>query len=284
MSDIDALRQKIRSRIPQNAGRWFDVHNANGDKAVIRIYQEIGWFGITAEDFAIELDAITAPEIEVQINSPGGDVFDSIAIYNALRAHPARVTMRVDGIAASAASVIVQAGDHRVMLSASQVFIHEAWGLAVGSAEEMRAFADMLDKQSDVIAGIYANRSGESAEHFRSLMAAETWLTDAESVEAGLADEVVTPKRQQTENALDRRRLTDHLESVVADAESLTDRITQVVTLRAEQGKATDDSWRTREHVDRVAEALDALRGALTPVEDDTAEVEREYLRFLAAS
>lgn len=196
------LRERMRARLPKAGwdGKWYEISNAAGDNdepAVIRLYQEIGYWGVTAEDFARELDAVSASTIEVWINSPGGDVFDGIAIYNVLRAHSARVITRVDGIAASAASVIAQAGDHRVMLESAQMMIHEAWGLAIGPADEIRAFADILDQQNEVIAGVYASRSGGDAEAFRALMSAETWLTDEQTVELGLADEVVVPERQE---------------------------------------------------------------------------------------
>lgn len=207
---MDPLHKRMLARANTRArtDRWYEITNDAGPKATVRIYSEIGYFGVTAEDFASEIEAIAAPEIEVQINSPGGLVFDGIAIFNALRAHPARVTTRVDGIAASAASVIAQAGDHRVMVESAQMMIHEARGLVVGTAGEMREFAELLDKQSDVIAGIYANRSGGDAAKFRDLMAAETWLTDKEAIDNGLADEVYVPPRQDgaaNKNALEER-------------------------------------------------------------------------------
>ncbi|MDZ7732209.1 MAG: Clp protease ClpP [Acidimicrobiia bacterium] len=191
------LRDRMRARIPRNtSGRWYQIRNLDEDRVVVRIYDEIGFFGVSAEDFASEIARLDVGEIEVQINSPGGDVFDGIAIYNAIRTHPARVTTRVDGVAASAASVIAQAGDHRVMLQSSQMMIHEAWGLAIGPADEMREFADLLDQQNDIIAGIYATRSGGEIDEFRSLMSAETWMTDQEAVDRGLADELVVPALQ----------------------------------------------------------------------------------------
>lgn len=172
---------------------WYEIKNATSDVAEVRIYDEIGWFGITAEQFVAELDEITAPEMVVAINCPGGDVFDGIAIYNALRSHPAKVTTRVDSLAASIASVILQAGDTRVMLSASQLMIHDAWGLAIGNARDMREMADLLDRQSDVIASIYAANGPEDTAHYRALMEEDKWFTDEEAVEEGLADEVIDP-------------------------------------------------------------------------------------------
>lgn len=199
------LRKRMLARLPKNSGQqWYEIRNADGDRAVVRIYEEIGYWGVTAEDFAREVEAITAPEIEVQLNSPGGDVFDGIAIFNLLRAHDARIITRVDGLAASAASVIAQAGDQRIMVEASQMMIHEAWGLAIGPADEIRAFADLLDRQNEVIANIYASRSDGDAKKFRDLMAAETWLTHDGAVELGLADEVLIPPRQAAGSARPR--------------------------------------------------------------------------------
>lgn len=190
---MNPLRDRMFALLPKSRS-WYEIRNADSDeKAVVRIYDEISWWGVTAAELADEIATITAPEIEVQINSPGGDVFDGLAIYNALRLHPATITTRVDGLAASAASVIVQAGDRRVMVQSSQMMIHEAWGVAVGPADVMVEFAALLEQQNDVIADIYALRGEGDADHFKQLMAAETWLTDAATVELGLADEVYVP-------------------------------------------------------------------------------------------
>lgn len=214
------LRSKMRARLPVNAGRWYEI-KSQGDKAVVRIYNEIGYFGVSAEEFASDLDGITASEIEVQINSPGGEVFGGLAIYNALRMHPAHVTTRVDGIAASAASVIVQAGDHRVMLGGAQMMIHEAWGLAVGPSADLREFADLLDKQSDIMAKLYADRSGGDVAEIRQMMAAETFLTDQEAVDAGLADEVVNPDRKDTAGKSSAKWTSDDLQALAAEIQKL---------------------------------------------------------------
>jgi ATP-dependent Clp endopeptidase proteolytic subunit ClpP len=193
MPDIKSMRERVRNLA--TAGRWYDIRNADDDTATVRIYDEIGYWGVTEEQFARDLAAVSASEITVQISSPGGDVFAGVAIYNALRAHSARITTRVDGVAASIASVISQAGDTRVILSGAQMMIHEAWGLAIGNATEMREMADVLERQNVNIANIYAARSGGDADKFLELMSSgDTWLTAAEAVELGLADEVVDPK------------------------------------------------------------------------------------------
>jgi ATP-dependent protease ClpP protease subunit len=175
---------------------WYRIDNASADTAEMWLFDEISWFGVSAATFVEELRAITSPRILVHINSPGGDVFDGIAIGSLLRGHPAYVTTRDESLAASIASVIMQAGDRRVMVQHSTMMIHEARGAFWGQADEMRAFADLLDKVSDNIAGIYADRSGDTKgdrEAFRAAMRAETWLSDVEAVELGLADEVEIP-------------------------------------------------------------------------------------------
>src|SRR5690606_20686326 len=136
----------------------------NGDEAVVRVYDEIWDLGINAQDFVSDLDDITAPKMRVEINSPGGDVWSGIAIYNALRMHPASVTTRVDGIAASIASVIAQAGDTRIMLGGSQMMVHNAWGLTVGNRLDHAEMADVLEHQDGLIASIYATASGKDAD------------------------------------------------------------------------------------------------------------------------
>jgi ATP-dependent Clp endopeptidase proteolytic subunit ClpP len=188
-------RDRVRAAMARQ-GRWYDVHNAAADVAVVRIYDEISWWGVSADEFAADIAAITAGTIEVQINSPGGNVFDGLAIYNALRLHPARIVTRVDGLAASAASVIAQAGDHRIMVSSSQMMIHEAWGVAVGNAADMLDMATLLEQQNTVLAELYAERSGGDVDNFRQMMATETWFTAQAAVDAGLADEVLVPARQ----------------------------------------------------------------------------------------
>ncbi len=179
------------------SGSWYSISNKHDPvEAEIFLYDEIGYFGVTAADFVQDLVDVTAPEIRVHMSSRGGDVFDGVAIFNALRTHEARITIQVDSLAASVASVIAQAGDERIMVTGSQMMIHDAWGLAVGNAEDMRDFADTLDKQTDNIAAIYAERAGDGRKksHYRSPMRDETWMNAAEAVGEGLADSVIKPE------------------------------------------------------------------------------------------
>lgn len=201
--------ERLRSRPSAKAGDWYRIEAKAGDRrAEVSIYDEIGMWGTTAKDFAGEIRALEVDAITLRINSPGGDAWDGVAIYNAVKDHPAQVTVVVDGIAASAASVIAQAGDRIVMNRGSQMMIHDASGLVMGNAEDMREFAEVLDKMSDSLAGIYAARAGGTVEEWRATMRKDTWYMAAEAVEAGLADEVAADDDKPAATNSARPRVT----------------------------------------------------------------------------
>lgn len=170
----------------------FRIHNAVDGVASVDIYADIDpWWGVSGESFRRELEQVTAERLEVHINSGGGDVHEGLAIMNSLRDHPAEVTVIVDGLAASAASFIaVGSGGRLVMHEASTLMIHDAWTFTGGDAADMAKTAATLDKLSDLIAGVYAAKSGTPVEEWRAAMREESWFTAEEAVLVGLADEV----------------------------------------------------------------------------------------------
>ncbi|HET6286343.1 MAG TPA: head maturation protease, ClpP-related [Amycolatopsis sp.] len=167
------------------------------------IYAEIGDWGVTAQEFVPALQAITADVIEVHLNSPGGDVFDGVAIYNALRQHAARIVVHIDGLAASAASFIAQAGDHVYIARNAQMMIHEASGICFGNAGDMTAMAEVLERCSNSIADIYSQKAGSTVASWRKAMKVETWYDSKEAVAAGLADEVEVIEADRAANEFD---------------------------------------------------------------------------------
>ena len=188
--------------------RWYEFR-AQARGAEIVIYDEIGAFGIAAKAFLDELKALgPVAELTVRINSPGGSVFDGVAIYNALKRHEARVTVCVDGIAASIASVIAIAGDEIVMPENAMLMLHDPSGLVMGTASDMRAMADALDKMKAGMVAAYRDKSGRDDAEIEALMAAETWLSAQEAVELGLADRVEEPVRMAAHFDLSRFRNT----------------------------------------------------------------------------
>lgn len=172
---------------------WYRIENtaAAAVAAQVHIYDEIGFFGVTAADFVRDL-AAAAGDLDVHLNCPGGDVFEAVAIYNALAQRPGTVSVYIDGLAASAASFIAQAASpgRLVIAENASMMIHDAFGMGIGNAADMRQLADLLDAQSENIASIYAKRSGRPAAGFRDAMRAETWYVGPAAVAAGLADAV----------------------------------------------------------------------------------------------
>lgn len=175
--------------------RWYTIRaRAAGAAPEVQIHGEIGLGGITVADFSRDLKGLGEPKaITVGINSLGGAVFDGIAIHNILARHPAKVTVRVDGIAASVASLIAMAADQVVMPENAFMMIHDPWAGVVGDAEDLRAMADVMDKVKQAMVAGYARKSGKAEAEIARLMAEETWLTAAEAVAMGFAGEVMQP-------------------------------------------------------------------------------------------
>lgn len=149
-----------------------------------------GDWGVSAKEFTVALAELpdSVQTIRLYINSPGGEIWDALAIVNQLIRHPARTVAVVDGIAASAASMIAAACDELRMGVGAQLMIHDAWNIAIGDEAAMLAAAARLSRDSDTIAAIYAAKAGGTIEGWRELMRAETWYDPAEAVAAGLAD------------------------------------------------------------------------------------------------
>lgn len=170
---------------------WFKINALTSTRAEVLIFGEIGW-DVRAADFAKSLAEVDAEELTVRVNSPGGDVYEGLAIMNALRGHPATVTTIVEGLAASAASVIAIGGGDRVICRPNgELMIHEAWTMSQGNAGELEKTVADLNRVSANLAEIYASKAGTDADMWRSAMKAETWFSANEALEAGLVDEVV---------------------------------------------------------------------------------------------
>jgi len=170
---------------------------AQGTEAEVWLYDEIGegWFsGLSAKQFAKDIKALgNIEKIILRLNSPGGDVFEGVAIYNILKQHKASVIVQVDGLAASIASVIAMAGNEIKMAQNAMMMIHEAWTFCVGPASELRAAADMIEKVNGSIVGTYMTRATIGQEKITELMRNETWMTADEVVSYGLADALTEP-------------------------------------------------------------------------------------------
>lgn len=184
---------------PRPPGRhredWYLITDQSDTSvAEIYIYDEIGLWGITAAEFCQDLRDLEAEHVDLHINSPGGDVWDGIAIYNALCNHPASVTTWIDGLAASAASFIAQAGSRVAIARNATVMIHDAEGICIGNSADMAEMAELLDRASNNIADIYAQRYS-TVKSWRKAMQEVSWYVGQEAVDAGLADESYDPEQ-----------------------------------------------------------------------------------------
>lgn len=188
-----ALRQVNFDARPDALERWEpEVRAAATGDDVITMYEVIGedyWSGggVTAKRVSAALRAIGTQDVTVNINSPGGDFFEGVAIYNLLRAHPAKVTVQVMGLAASAASVIAMAGDEILMGDGAFLMIHNAWAVAVGNRHDMVAAAEVLAPFDAAMAQVYAARSNLDAEATAALMDKETWINASQALDDGFA-------------------------------------------------------------------------------------------------
>ena len=161
--------------------RFLNRGNARGE---IWLYDQVGegWFGgISAKDFAQQVTLLGKVDtINLHINSPGGSVFDGVAIYNVLKNHPADIEVDIDGVAASIASVIAMAGNEIRIAANAMMMIHDPVGMSMGGAGDMRKTADLLDQIKGVIVDTYAKRTGQPADALETWMSDETWMGAAE--------------------------------------------------------------------------------------------------------
>ncbi len=173
---------------------WFQMKATSETSADIYIYDEIGMWGISAKRFTEDLISLgNINHINLHIHSPGGEVFEGIAIYNQLKNHNANITVYIDGLAASMASVIAMVGDEVKMPKNAMMMIHKPWGVSWGDANDMRDYADLLDKVENVLIPAYMEKTGKTKEEIEAMLGEETWLTAEECVEHGFANTVIEP-------------------------------------------------------------------------------------------
>lgn len=193
-----ALEPHVFNAAPSTIHSGYSM-KAKGSEAEIMLYGDVGdsWFGgVTAKQFADDLKALgNVTTINLRINSPGGDVFQGLTIYRLLVDHKAKVIAHIDGLAASIASVIAMAAEEIRISEAGFLMIHNAWGVAIGAADDMRTMANLLDKTTASIRDVYVARTGKTSNEVQNWMDAETWFTAADAVENGFATSVVDNMR-----------------------------------------------------------------------------------------
>ncbi len=227
-----------------------DFQAVNGVVTEIDIYAEIGFYGVTAEEVRAQLRG--AGDVLVRLNSPGGDVFDGIAIYNDLVAHQGRVRVEVTGLAASAASLIAMAGSEIAMAQNAFLMIHDSWTVAVGDSEAMFETGDVLASIDHALAKTYAARTGMEIDAVADLMDAETWLGAEAAVDQGFASEALPFAEPQA--AFDLERFRNVPDSLRLYSRAVAGDIT---TRDLERGLR--EAGRSRDQARREASSLSAL-------------------------
>lgn len=183
--------------------------NKVNETGEIYIYEQIGedWWsggGITAKRFAEDLKALgDVKSIDLHINSPGGVIMEADAIYTALVQHKAKINVSIDGLAASAASYIAMAGDAIAIAEHAKFMIHNAWGLAIGNASELRKLADVLETLDSAIRLLYQRRTGNTDQQLKDWMAEEKWFVGQQAVDQKFADTLIKAKEAPKEDPAD---------------------------------------------------------------------------------
>jgi ATP-dependent Clp protease protease subunit len=284
---------------------WYEIR-ARGTGAEVLIYDEIGAYGVSAKGFLAELGALPdGVPIDLRLNSPGGSVFDAVAIFNALTRHSGTVTVWIDGIAASAASYIAMAGDEIVMPENAFLMIHDPSGLVMGTATDMRDMAATMDKIAGSMTRGYAAKSGKSEDDIAALMAAETWFDAQDALDAGLATRMAEPVRIAASFDIGRFRNAPMALAEMGDAESAatsddivpdendvapatTDPAPQPQTERTEAADSTIPSTDDPASADDAADCTVSLTGDPASTNDaadgDILPVEGAPLSTVAAS
>jgi ATP-dependent Clp endopeptidase proteolytic subunit ClpP len=193
---------------------WYNLKAKAKDGPVeMSIYDEIGLWGVTAKDFIFDLGRAKGRDINLTLHTPGGDVADGLAIYNALKKHDGHVSITVDTVAASMGSVIALAGDETSIVDNGFIMVHNPWSMAVGNAADMEKASEDLKKFEKVLVNTYIDATGKDEDEIRTLMDAETWMTAEEAVENGFAGSIVTATKAAASMSNFRGACARNLES-----------------------------------------------------------------------
>lgn len=212
--------------------------------ATLSIYDEIGFWGVQASDFRTALGAVTAKTVNVEINSPGGDVFAGLAIYNMLKSSGKEIVVKVMGVAASAASLIAMAGDKIIMPKNTFMMVHNPWSFAMGNADELRDTADTLDKIGASLLNTYVAKTGMAEEDMKALLAKDTWLTAEESLEKGFATEVIDDIKATAKFDMERADLPENVRAAMMLSAAPAPDVVEAARVAAEAvAKAKNPLW-----------------------------------------
>ena len=175
---------------PTPTQKFYALEKSDNGEATIHLYDEVGAFGAGSKEFLADLGKLDGQHIHLRINSPGGSVVEGTAIYNALRRHKGGVTVHIDALAASMASVIAMSGSPVYIADNALLMIHNPWTVSMGESKDLRKEADLLDKLKSTLVNAYTRKTGMDQAQVAEMMDAETWLDAVEAVALGFADAI----------------------------------------------------------------------------------------------
>ena len=288
--------------------KWYSIKN-EAEEVDIYIYDEIGSYDISAKSFIEEIKGTKGKTLNIHINSLGGEVFDGMAIANAIKTHKGLTRSYVEGIAASISTVIALSADEVYMSENSLFMIHSAWGGSMGDAGELRKQADLLDKISNEIARIYTKKTSLTTDEINDMMSSETWLDSSEALEMGFIDYITEPVKvaakydvsnfknitqDKIKSIINKnpKKMATEDKSLLAEIKALF--IKNEVIKNAEEEKETEEKaedtpaedvdWaltyeELKDRVDAIEKKVDALSGATDEEEKEEKEEEKEQMR-----
>lgn len=287
--DLEPLRG-VLNRAPAKMGPGvlrLDADKA-ADEAEVFIYGDIGgwWGGVSAEEFAKEIAALDVSTLNVRLNSPGGLVFEGVAIYSALAQHSAKVIVNVEGIAASIASVIAMSGDEIRIAEGSRFMIHDPWTIVMGAAADLRAEADVLEGLKSDLIDIYAARTEQSRDDLSDWMTVETWLSARDAVDKGFADSMTPAKKKEKKDAHARSAVLRLFRNVPQDLLAVGDEAPPIREFEAFLRDGEGLSQAQAKRIAALAKAITVHRDDARPPQRDDGASERlaAHLRALAAA
>tara|TARA_R110000787_G_scaffold118062_4_gene228816 strand:- start:6620 stop:7621 length:1002 start_codon:yes stop_codon:yes gene_type:complete len=284
---------------------WYNIKNVTESNiAEVMIYDEIGMYGVDAKSFIDDVKNLPKDtSVLLRINSPGGSVIDGLAIYDAISRLPQKVTSRIEGIAASMASVIALAADEVIMSENSLYMIHNVWGGEVGESDDLRKAADLMDKMGERLVNIYVSKSGQSEEQIRAWMDEETWFNSSEAVEAGFIHSVESPikmaakfdinkydyknkslvtnlfNNQKKENQMEKE--FENLKSFISEMFNKTSEAKEVKIL--DNKEVSSKMSAIEESIEESAKAIVELNGSIVEKDGYIATLEAEIATFKVA-
>lgn len=284
---------------------WYNIKNiAESNLAEVMIYDEIGNYGVDAKSFISEIKQIpNDTSVLLRINSPGGSVVDGLAIYDAINRMPQKVTARIEGIAASMASIIALAADEVIMSENSLYMIHNVWGGEVGDSGDLRKAADLMDKMGERLINIYVSKTGQTEEQIRSWMDEETWFNSTEAQDAGFINLVEEPikmaamfdikkydyknksiveklfNNQKKENQMEKE--FENLKSFISELFNKKSELKEVKILDNEEVSSKMSA--IEESIEESAKAIVELNGSIVEKDGYIATLEAEIATFKVA-